>query len=110
MSVLPQKDLRPVNSRELKTFIISQGLSGESFKTDTYTLYAAFWRSIKVRNYNTADNIFYRREANAVLEPIAPLSEINLEGWGSYIEIQSTGDKLNGTITFELVKLVDAVG
>lgn len=110
MSIIPQEDLKAVNSFELKSYTISSKLDKNSYTIDAYTNYDSFWKAITIRNFSDSESVYYREEPNGVLEVIPPLAERTLNGWGSFINVEAPKDlMLNGIIVLEMVKRVDAI-
>lgn len=110
MSIVPQDNLKSVNSLELPSYTISAKLNTNSYVNDTYTLYDSFWKAITIRNFSDSDSLYYRENPNGILEVIPPLAERTLNGWGSYINIEAPKDSmLNGIVVFEMVKRSNAI-
>lgn len=112
MSYVPQGNLRPVNSLELRSFTITESLTGKTypFKFDSATLYQSFLRSTTIRNISGQAPIYYRTEPGAVFDVVPPNSERTIQGWNSLIEIQQqTGQTIAGVIIYEMVKFGDAL-
>lgn len=111
MSYVPQRDLKSVNSRELRTFTITENLTDKTFpySFDSATNYMAFCREATIRNISGQSVIYYRTEPGAVYDVIPPNSERTVEGWFSLMQIrEAAGQSINGVIVFELVKFEDA--
>jgi len=112
MSIVPQENLKPVNSDTLKTFEIPQALDNlaDPFRFDAITLYDSFWKVVTIRNFNDLDAIYYRTDNGVPYDTIPPLSERDIPGWGSYFEVSK--DPLatfQGKIIFQLVKRNEAL-
>lgn len=113
MSIIPQENLKAVNSFELKTFELSiplDDVSGDTFRMDTITQYDSFWKIVTLRNLNENDAIFYRIENGGKYDVIPPLSERDVPGWGSYFEVKRLQDtEFVGKLIFQLVKRENAI-
>lgn len=111
MSYVPQSELRPVNALNLRSFTITDKLTGKTFpfKFDSATLYQSFLRSTTIRNISGTAPIYYRTEVGELFDVIPPNAERTIQGWNSLIEIeQETGKAIEGIIIYELVKFGDA--
>jgi len=91
MSVVPNEQLKSVDSLELITFPIEDRLSGASFTLDTWTTYKAFWKQVVLRNLHTTLNLSYRVNPDDALRVIPPLSERPIAGWGSFLHVEQGG-------------------
>ena len=112
MSYVPQANLKPVNSLDLRSFTITDQLTGKTFpfKFDAFTLYQSFLRNTTIRNISPTAPIYYRTEPGTTYDVIPPNAERTIQGWNSLMEInQETGKTIEGIIIYELVKYGDAV-
>ena len=108
---MPQSALKAVNSLNLRSFTITDKLTGKTFpfRFDSATLYQAFLRSTTIRNISSTAPIYYRTEPGDVFDVIPPNAERTIQGWNSLIEIeQETGKAIEGVIIYEMVKFQDA--
>ena len=108
---MPQSALKPVNALNLRSFTITDRLTGKTFpfKFDSATLYQSYLRSTTIRNLSSSAPIFYRTEPGDLFDVVPPLSERPIQGWNSLIEIeQQAGSTIEGVIIYEMVKFQDA--
>ena len=111
MSYVPQSELKPVNSLGLRTFTITESLTGKTFpyKFDAFTLYQSFCRATTIRNLSGTSPIYYRTQIGDPLDVVPPNAERTVAGWNSLVEIQQEiGKAISGVIIYELVKGADA--
>ena len=111
MSYVPQGNLKPVNSLGIRSFTITDKLTGKTFpyRFDSATLYQSYLRSTTIRNLSGTNPIYYRTEPGAPFDVVPPNAERPVQGWNSLVEIQQeTGKPISGVIVYELVKFGDA--
>ena len=106
MSYVPNQQLKPVTSLELKSYPLPRtGLTNSPFRFDSYSEYMAYWTQVIVRNFDV-NPVTYRTTPNGELISLPPSSERTVAGWGSYFELVSA--TLNAEVEFNLVNIGDA--
>ena len=112
MSYVPTELLHPVNSLELKTFVINDSFESQTILKKSYSwpdMYRAFCKSFTLTNFMNSDILFYRTDASSPLQPIPPGSQISIAEWNSLVQIESGSESMiNYNIIANLVKLEDA--
>ena len=108
---MPQSALKPVNALNLRSFTITDKLTGKTFpfRFDSATLYQGYLRATTIRNISGTSPIYYRTEPGDVFDVVPPNAERTVQGWNSLIEIEQETDKaIEGVIIYEIVKFEDA--
>lgn len=111
LSYVPQSALKPVNALNLRSFTITESLTGKTYPYffDSATLYQGYLRATTIRNLSGTAPIYYRTQPGDPYDVIAPNSERTIQGWNSLIELnQETGQAISGVIIYEIVKFQDA--
>ena len=112
MSYVPTELLHPVNSLDLKTFVINDSFESKTILTKSYSwpdMYQAFCKSFTLTNFMNSDILFYRTDGSSPLQPIPPGSQITISEWNSLVQIESGSESMiNYNLIASLVKLTDA--
>jgi len=109
MSIIPNDDLKPVDTENMRTFPIDLVMGTSPFINDFFNERLAFWKRVIIRNLQTSFNLTYRTRTGVAFKPIPPLSERPIKGWGSYLEIVSTDPTPNVEIDYIGVSYQEAL-
>jgi len=108
MSIVPNNTLESADSLVLQTFGINLDITAAQHRIDIYTRYLAYWKSLVIRNTQPIDSLTYRTEPNGPLFTVQPNSELPIQGWGSYLEINSAAATPAGRVEFVCVNIREA--
>jgi len=91
LSVVPNNQLKSVDSLRLITFPIEDRLNAAAFDIDTWTQYRAFWKGVVLRNLHSTLVLSYRVQPDDALRTLRANSERPVKGWGSYLHVEQGG-------------------
>lgn len=108
MSIVPNDDLKSVDSLDMQTFGVTLQIDTSMVSIDTLAQYRGYWKSCIIRNYQLSSKLEYRTAPYEPLKLIQPNSELPIKGWGSYMEIRSGAVAPKGLVEFEVVNMYEA--
>lgn len=78
-------------------------------RTDCIAQFGAYSKTFRIVNQDPTNQLTYRQGApDSTLKPVPPNSEVIVEGWESYIEINPNAATGNGFLEIDLVPYKEA--
>jgi len=109
LSVVPNYQLKPAESLDIKTFGVTMNILTATERIDMWTRYQGYWKSCVVRNRQPLDNLLVRVEPDGDQSIVNPNSELPFQGWGSFFEVISAAAVPAGRVDFSTALLKDAM-
>jgi len=109
LSVIPNYNLKPVESLEIKTFGIPLVISNALHTIDIFTRYMGYWKNAVVRNAQPMDVLLVRTEPNGEQTTVDASTDLPFVGWGSYFEVVSGAATPLGRVDFTVALQRDAI-
>lgn len=94
----------------LAFFTSEQAFTTSELKIDSVTQFGAYIKEFRIVNQDSLNALQYRQGGtSAILKTVPPLSEVDVSGWESYVDIIPNGTSGAGFIEYDLVNLQDAL-
>jgi hypothetical protein len=108
MSYVPKEILKGNLDPSISFYTSDQAFTTSKLVLDFRTMFYAFSKKIRIVNQDGTNNLTYRQGSPTnISKPVPPNSEVIIEGWESYIEVNPNGVSGSGYIEYDLVNLPD---
>lgn len=109
MSYVNPENLRGVGDALLSTVTTTLPFTTAQLITDCVTQFGSYTRAFRIVNNDAVNQLTYRQGGTSQpLKVVPPSSEVLVEGWESYIEINPNAGTGSGFLELDLVKISEA--
>jgi len=110
VSYVDPEKLRGVGDALLSTVTTTQAFTTAQVLIDALTQFSSYMRSFRIVNNDAGASLTYRQGSrNEPLKTVPPSSEVVVEGWESFLEINPNGATGTGFIEMDLVNRFTAL-
>lgn len=108
MSYVPKDRLRGTQDQNISFYTTDRSFTTSQLITDCVTLFKGYAKRFRIVNQDGTNQLTYRQGGTSgILKPVPPNSEVNVDGWESYIEINPTAVTGKGFLELDIVNIPD---
>lgn len=109
MSAINPEELKSASDPNIPFFTFPENFTINQLRHDTLIEFGQIIKSLKIiNNDNLAVVTFRTQSPSGLLRTVDPASELSIDEWTSYLEINPNGVSGNGQIELDMVELNNA--